>query len=49
MTASPAGTPAAEERPSAAERLASLKVLKNAIVGNPKAKKAVVDEGAIYW
>lgn len=49
MTTTPAGVPIVEERPSAAERLASLKLLKNAIVGNPKAKKAVVDEGAIYW
>ncbi|KAG9051503.1 hypothetical protein FS837_006679 [Tulasnella sp. UAMH 9824] len=49
MTATPAGVPIVEERPSAAERLTSLKLLKNAIVGNPKAKKAVVDEGAIYW
>ncbi|KAG8933658.1 hypothetical protein FRC01_007798 [Tulasnella sp. 417] len=49
MATAPTGGPIVEERPSAAERLASLKLLKNAIVGNPKAKKAVVDEGAIYW
>ncbi|KAG9019462.1 hypothetical protein FRB90_001936 [Tulasnella sp. 427] len=49
MTTTPAVAPASYERPSAAERLASLKVLKNAIVGHPTAKKEVVDAGAIYW